>query len=143
MRLFKVHIVAIFIAVFALGVIASSAMAHCAHDSFAAEGGMAMEMSDHQSHDAHNDKADAASCGSHDHGSAALTDGTSGHSNGHGSNQMDCEDCSGVPCQSKVQVPAGTDPVQCIDLDEVHSQSTIHFKNIFLTIIPDPPNKVS
>ena len=150
MSLFKVHIVAISIAFFLLGVIASSAMAHCGHDSFAAEGSISLEISGHQNHDAHDahdghsDKADAASCGSHGHGSAALTIGASDHvGGGHGSNQVDCDDCFGASCQSKVQIPQGIDPAQCIELDEVHSQSTIHVKDIFLTIIPDPPNKVS
>jgi hypothetical protein len=137
MRQFKVHFIAIILAFFTLGSVAGAAMAHCGHDSFTSGDALSMEMSDQ------NDKADASACGTHDHGSVSATESASSHSSGHGANPVDCDDCSGVPCQSQIQIPQGVATLRCIDSDELHSRHTIHFKNISLSIIPDPPKVIS
>lgn len=140
MLLFKRYIIILILTVFVLGAVASSAMAHCGQFSSAALDGTVSFSMAHHNED--TDKSEAA-CDSHDHGSASVTEIASGHSSDHGATPTDCNDCFGVSCQSKMQVPEGVAPVQCKDIDEVHSQDSIHFKNIFLSIIPNPPNSIS
>lgn len=137
MRYSKVYIIAIFLAVFVLSSISSIAMAHCGHNSFATGESASMDMPDR------SDKAEASTCDTHDHGSASLTNSASGHLGEHSSNSVDCDECSGVPCQSQIRIPDSTAPAFCIDADALHSQDSIHFKTIFLSIIPNPPKYIS
>ncbi len=137
MRRFKVHIVIFFLTLFVLGTFAGVAVAHCGHEGFAAGHGTSMEMPNQ------NDEAEAAACGSHDHSSANVKEIASGHSSDHGANPANCDDCSGVPCQSQIQIPEGSTPAFCIHSDEIHSQGKIDLKTIVLSIIPDPPKIVS
>ncbi|MBE9532228.1 MAG: hypothetical protein IME98_05430 [Proteobacteria bacterium] len=139
MRKFKAHIVIFFLALFALSAVASSAVAHCGHDAFTGSD-VSMDMAGHHSS---VDKAEASSCGGHDHGSASATNAPAEHHNDHDSNSMDCEDCTSVPCQNKIQILEGATPSECIDAEQLHSNESIHFKSIFLTIIPNPPNQNS
>lgn len=141
MRLFKVHIVIFFLGLFILGTFIGVAVAHCGHDGFAADHDTSMHMP------SQNDEAEEAACGSHDHGSASVKEMTpehsGGHSNDHGANSADCDDCSGVPCQNQIQIPGGSTPAFCIHSDEIHSLGKIDLKTVVLSIIPDPPNTLS
>lgn len=140
MRIFKLHIVVIFLVVFVLGTVASSAMAHCGHDGFSAGNGTSMEMPNHNNK---AEDADAAACGTHGHGSASLNDSASAHSSDHATNHVDCSECSGASCQNQIRIPEGAAVMKCIDADKIHSQEKIDLKAIFLSIIPNPPKPIS
>ena len=126
------HIVIFLLAVFIVGSSAGFVIAHCGHDNHRSGNDVEIE--------AGIDQVEQE-CVSHEHGLAAA-EITSPRDIDHGANPVDCDDCSGVPCQSKVQVPEGAAPAKCGETDNIHSKNNIKIKPIYLTIIPDPPKQL-
>ncbi len=130
----KIHIVILLLAVFTVASTAGAVMAHCGHEGHFLDDNFGIEA---------NEKVEKE-CGSHldAHGQAAV-EIDSALDMDHASNPAGCDDCSGVPCQSQIQIPEGTVPAICVDAENIHSKIDIKIKPIYLTIIPDPPKQIS
>ena len=132
MRNLKRHIVILLLAVFTIGSTAGAVMAHCGHDAYLSGDGAKIVTGDSAEKE----------CASNDYGQAAI-ETSSSHDMDHGSNHAFCDDCSGVPCHSQIQVPDAGAPAKCVEANSIHSKSDLKLKPIYLSIFPEPPKQIS